>query len=207
LILSGGAIFLASAQSRWLDRILYVGLWGISSFPLSITAYGWVNTQTGYWYVTPFLLVAQVFLLTGYIRQSRRSSARTNFDTQPIWARNVYPLGIYVVLFTLLLLGFFGWSGALGISNWIFGPIASLLTFGLLWLTPRFRILNPVRAHWVRTTDSTWLDTIYQALWNLYRQAGKISNTFSKVLEGESGIMWTLLFLAVFISIFSQRAP
>jgi hypothetical protein len=101
----------------------------------------------------------------------------------------------------------FGWSGSLGVGNWIIAPIASFLTFGLLWLTPRFRILNPVRAHWVRPTDSNRLGLIYQVLWNLYRQVGKISNTFSRVLEGESGIMWTLLFLALFISIFAQRTP
>jgi hypothetical protein len=207
LILSGGALFLASARSRWLDRFLYIGIWGISSFPLSLTANGWVNSRTGFWYATPLLLIAQALLLAGYIRQIRRTSERTNFDDQPIWARNVYPLGIYIILFTILLLGFFGWSGSLGVGNWIIAPIASFLTFGLLWLTPRFRILNPVRAHWVRPTDSNRLGLIYQVLWNLYRQVGKISNTFSRVLEGESGIMWTLLFLALFISIFAQRTP
>ena len=207
LILSGGAIFLASARSRWMERALFIGIWGVSSFPLSLTANGWVNELTSFWYAIPLLLVAQAFLLAGYIRQSQRTSARTNFDDQPIWARNVYPLGVYVILFTILILGFFGWDGALGIGNWIAGLIASILTFGLLWLTPRFRIFNPVRAHWVGPANSNWLDTVYQTLWNLYRQTGRISNGFSKVLEGESGIMWTLLFLALFISIFIQRVP
>ena len=207
LILSGGALFLASAQSRWIEKVLYVGVWGVSALPFSLTANGWVNYRPGIWYAIPLLLVAQAFLLAGYIRQSQRSSARTNFDDQPIWARNVYPLGIYVILFTVLLLGFFGWNGSLSIGNWIVGPIASALTFGLLWLTPRLRILNPVRAHWITPSNSSWLDTIYQAFWSLYRQLGKLSNTFSSVLEGESGIMWTILFLALFISRFIQRTP
>jgi hypothetical protein len=30
---------------------------------------------------------------------------------------------------------------------------------------------------------------------------------FTGILEGESGIMWTLLFLALFISFFAQRVP
>lgn len=207
LILSGGAIFLASAQSRWMEKALFIGIWGVSSFPLSLTAYGWVSERAGFWYAIPLLLIAQAFLLAGYIRQNRRTSSRTNFNDQPIWARNVYPLGIYLILITTLLLGLYGWSGSLGIGNWIASLSVALLTFGLLWLTPRFRILNPVRAHWVRPTNPNWLDAIYQTLWNLYRQAGRISNTFSNVLEGESGIMWTLVFLALFISIFIQRGP
>lgn len=207
LILSGGALFLASAQSRWMEKALYIGIWGVSALPFSLTANGWVNYRPNLWFTIPLLLLAQAFLIAGYIRQSQRTSARTNFDDQPIWARNVYPLGIYVILFTILLLGFFGWNGSLNVGNWIAGPIASALTFGLLWLTPRLRILNPVRAHWVDPTDSSWLDTIYQAFWSLYRQLGKLSNAFSSVLEGESGIMWTLLFLALFISMFIQRTP
>lgn len=207
LILSGGALFLASAQSRWLDRALYIGLWGMSAFPLSITGSGWTSTGVSFWYAFPLLLVAQAFLLAGYFRQNQRISARSNFDNQPIWARNVYPLGIYIILATIILLGFFGWGGSLKAGNWIAGPIASILTFGLLWLTPRLRILNPVRAHWVRPTTPSWLDAVYQALWELYRQVGRASNTFSKVLEGESGIMWTILFLAFFVSIFIQRTP
>lgn len=207
LILSGGALFLASAQSRWLERALFIGVWGISSLPFSLSATGWVTERAGFWYAIPLLIIAQAFLLAGYIRQSQRASTRTSFDEQPIWAKNVYPLGIYIMLLTILLLGFYGWNGSLQLGNWLYGPVASLLAFGLLWLTPRLRILNPVRAHWVRPSEPSWLDAIYQLLWSLYRQAGKISNSFSKVLEGESGIMWTLLFLALFISVFIQRAP
>jgi hypothetical protein len=190
-----------------MDKALLVGAWGISAFPLSLSAYGWVSERGGFWYAIPLLIIAQAFLLTGYIRQSQRASSRTNFDDQPIWARNVYPLGIYTILISIIILGFFGWDGALKIGNWIAGLFAPALTFGLLWLTPRLRILNPVRAHWVRPTDPNWLDAIYQAFWGLYRQIGKMSNTFSSVLEGESGIMWTLLFLALFISLFIQRTP
>jgi hypothetical protein len=76
-----------------------------------------------------------------------------------------------------------------------------------MWLTPRLRILNPVRAHWVRPTNTSWLDWVYQALWYVYRQLGRASNVISTVLEGESGVMWTLLVLVLFVSFFAQRNP
>jgi hypothetical protein len=74
-------------------------------------------------------------------------------------------------------------------------------------LTPRLRILNPVRAHWVRPANISWIEWGYQILWNLYRRLGRVSNGISNVLEGEGGVMWTLLFLALFISFFPQRNP
>jgi hypothetical protein len=207
LILSGSALFLASAESKWMNKALFIGMWGVSALPFSLTATGWVNERGNLWLTIPFLVLAQAALLAGYFRHSQRSSARTSFDNQPIWARNVYPFGIYIILFTILILGFFGWGGTLKLGNWIAGLVASFLTFGLLWLTPRVRILNPVRAHWVGPTESSRLDAINQTIWGIYRSIRRIINTFSNVLEGESGIMWTLLFLALFISILSQRAP
>lgn len=207
LILSGSALFLASAENVWLNRALYIGVWGISALPLSITATGWVSGRENFWYAIPFLLLAQAGLLAGFLRISQRSFARTTFENQPIWARNVYPLGIYVILLTLLLLGFIGWDGTLKLGNWIASLIASALTFGLIWLTPRIRILNPVRAHWVQPTESSWVTSINQVLWGLYRSIRRVTVTFSNALEGESGIMWTLLFLALFVSILSQRTP
>ncbi|NWG33295.1 MAG: hypothetical protein HXY42_02540 [Chloroflexi bacterium] len=207
LILCGGVLFLASAKSRWLETGLLVGLWGISALPFSLTASGWVNPSGTHGYIVPFLVAAQAMLLAGYHRQSQRSAARTSFENQPIWAKNVYPLGVYVILLTILLLGFFGWEGTLQIGNWALGVTAAFLMVGVLWLIPRVRLLNPVRAHWVRTTDSTQPDIIYRTIWTAYRAVRRLLNAFSNVLEGESGIMWTLLFLVLFISIFSQAAP
>ena len=210
LILSGGALFLSSEQRKWLTRALFIGAWGISALPFSLTATGWNSGVLGPvlgWLAWPFLIFAHAMLMAGFLRHCLRTTTRTASEDQPIWARNVYPIGISLLLLTTILLGLFGWDGTLQLGNWFVGLIASILTLGLLWLTPRLRILNPVRAHWVRPTNTSWLDWIYQALWNLYRQLGRVSNVISNVLEGDSGIMWTLLFLALFISFFVRRTP
>ncbi|HEX6269222.1 MAG TPA: hypothetical protein VFZ43_03220 [Anaerolineales bacterium] len=207
LVLAGGALFLFSETNRWLSRALWIGVLGISALPFSLTATGWHNEGMNFWPVWPFLLSAQAMLMTGFIRHSQRTSTRLRNEDQPIWARNVYPIGIALLLIMIVLLGVFGWSGALRVGNWIAGSIAAALTLGLLWLTPRSRILNPVRAHWVSPASTSWLDRGYQSVWSLYRQLGRISKTLSNMLEGESGIMWTLLFLVLFISVFTRRAP
>jgi len=207
LILSGSALFLSSSQNKWVERALFIGLWGASSLPFSLTASGWINDRQSYWYAIPLLLIAHAMLMTGFIRHIQRSSSRSNFDDQPIWAKNVYPIGIVVLLLTILILGFFGWNGTLQLGSWIAGLIASLLTLGLLWLTPRLRILNPVRAHWVNRSNPSWFDVGAEALSGIYRQIGRLGNSLANVLEGESGMMWTLLFLALFISFFIQGTP
>jgi hypothetical protein len=47
----------------------------------------------------------------------------------------------------------------------------------------------------------------YRAARGIYRYISRTLNLFSNVLEGESGIMWTLLFLALFATIFIQQMP
>jgi hypothetical protein len=207
LILAGSALFLFSEQNKWLTRALYAGAFGISGLPFSLTASGWVSGGTGFWLSFPFLLLSHAMLIAGYIRHSQRMLTRSVNENKPIWARNVYPIGIMLLLLLTVLLGFFGWAGAMQFGNWIGGSIACLLAVGLLWLTPRARILNPVRAHWVRPTNESWLDWAYQGLWGLFHRMGRLSNAFIGLLEGESGIMWTLLFLVLFISVLMERTP
>ncbi len=207
LILAGSALFLSSETNRWLIRALWVGVVGMSALPSSLTATGWNSGEVNFWPVWPFLLLSHAMLMAGFIRHSQRTSTRTSHKEQPIWAKNVYPIGISLLLIMIIALSLFGWRGTLQIGNWIAAALAAFLTIGLLWLTPRLRILNPVRAHWVRPSGASRSDWVYQALWNLYRQLRRISNTLSDVLEGESGIMWTLLFLVLFISFFTQGTP
>lgn len=207
LILVGGALFLTSAQTRWLERALLVGVWAISSLPFSLTATGWVSHGLSFWYTLPMLLATHAMLIAGLVRHIQRSSSRAVFDTQTFWARNVYPIGVVILLLTITGLTVVGWDGALQFGSWYLALSASLLAVGLLWLTPRLRILNPVRAHWVRPANPSWLDWIYRIVWNGYYQLSRLGNALSTLLEGESGIMWTLLFLALFISFFTQGGP
>lgn len=207
LMLSGGALFLVSAESRWQEKALLLGAWGVSSLPFSLTASGWVSQSGRFWYAVPFLIAAQAMLLAGYIRMSRRTPQRAGFENQPIWAKNVYPFGIYLILFTILLLGWFGWDGSRQSGNWVAALFASLLTLGLLRLAVRVRILNPLRAHWVHSAEAARRGNIYQTVGEIYRTLRRLIALFSSVLEGESGVMWTLLFLVLFITFLIQGNP
>jgi hypothetical protein len=203
LILVGGSLFLASSQQIWVDRALLVGVWSLSSLPFSLTASAWLGSLG---FFIPFVIVAQSLLMAGFARQALRSGGRTALDSQPGWANKIYPAGIILLVIFQLVLGWVGWEGALQVGAWLQALITTALTLGLVWATPRLRVLNPVRAHWVSPAISG-LSTAYSSLWVIYRFLGRVSQTLTAILEGEGGIMWTLLFLILFISFVIQGTP
>lgn len=207
LLLSGGALFLTSVQHPWINRMLWIGLWGITALPFSITAAGWGSLSGPFWWIWPFMLTAQAFLLAGYYRHTLRPTLRVTLNSLDPAAKYFYPGGIGILMVATLLLGFWGWEGALQTGAWFFAPISLLLGAALIWLAPRLRILTPVRAHWVGSNPSAWTDWLFQALWGLYRMAGRLSNALSALLEGDGGLMWTLLFLVLFISLMISQGP
>jgi hypothetical protein len=203
MILVGGALFLSSAQHVWLNRIMLVGAFSLSSLPFSLTAIAWTGSSGLF---IPLIIITQALVIAGFVRHALRSSGREPFDSHPGWARGVYSAGIILFPVFQLAMGLSGWDGALQIGAWLQAVIASLLTVGLVWATPRLRIFSPVRAHWVQSSSSR-LDGLYQGLWSLYRGLAQISQTITQALEGQGGVMWTLLFLVLFISILAQGAP
>ena len=206
LLLAGGALFLSTAQNKILLRILLaLGAWGVSSLPFSPTASGWesgVPATWATWITFPFLLAAQALLVTGFMRHAVLPSASTSLESQPVWAKNIHPIGIGVLLLSLTLLGFYGWDGALTLGSLPAGLMAAALTGAFYWLRPRVAFLNPVRAHWVQPGERvSRLDSFYGMLWNLYRQVGSLSGFIASLLEGDGGILWALLFLVLFLSL------
>jgi hypothetical protein len=200
LVLLGGSLFLTSIQHRWLNRVLLLGVFSISTLPFSLTASAWLD---GPGFFFPLIALTQALTMAGYVRHALRPSGRDSLDEQPAWTRTVYPAGIGLLIFIQLLLGLMGWDGARQIGAWSLAIVASLLTFGLLWATPRFRILNPVRAHWAKP-PSNQQPSPYRFLWGVYQFLSRLSNTISATLEGDGGLMWTLLFLVLFVSLMTQ---
>ncbi len=207
LVLAGASLFLSSVQQVWLNRALFVSALAISALPFSLTASGWQNSLGALDLTLPAFIIAQACLLAGFVRHALRPSTRASLASQPVWARSIYPAGIGLLLIVQLMLGLWGWDGAFQIGAWPVGVAACLLSLGLFWAIPRFAALNPVPAHWLQPASVSRLDQIYQSFWGLYRWLGSISQTLSAILEGEAGIMWTLVFLILFVILIVQRKP
>ncbi|MCA1900534.1 MAG: hypothetical protein LDL50_07510 [Chloroflexi bacterium] len=204
LLLTGGALFLASAQHAWTERVLLVGTLSLSSAPFSLTASAWVGNLG---FSIPFVIAAQALLMAGFLRQALRVNARSALELEAGWGVRMYAAGIALLGLFQLLLGLTGWAGAFQIGAWLQALITALLTAAAVWATPRLRLLNPVRAHWVQGSASSSLSAAYQGLWLLYRFIRQVSQAVIAALEGEGGMMWTLLLLILFISFITQGNP
>ncbi|MCC7117814.1 MAG: hypothetical protein IT310_04755 [Anaerolineales bacterium] len=195
LVLLGGSLFLSSIQHPWLNRALLIGAFSASTLPFSLTAGAWLANLS---LLFPFVAIAQTLMLTGYIRHALRASGREAPETQPSWTQTMYPFGIGLLIFDQILLGLIGWDGSRQIGAWALAVSVSLLTFGLFWATPRFRIFNPIRAaDGLQRVPSHWLS-------NLQRPFDYLARMINSALEGDGGFMWTLLVLILFISLMAQ---
>jgi hypothetical protein len=203
LVIVGGTLFLASVQHIWTNRFLLVGAWSLSSLPFSLTASAGLG-EAGFF--IPFVIIAQALLIAGFIRHALRPGRRDSIDSQENWTNRVYPAGILFLIAIQLLLGWIGWDGAQQFGALPQAILVCVLTVGFVWATPRFRILNPIRAHWVNPKTSE-ISLTYSSLWTVYRRIERITQTITATLEGEGGIMWTLLFLILLISLLTQGVP
>lgn len=204
LLLTGGILFLSSVQETWLSRFALAGAWSLSALPLSLTASGWANTTGVLNIGLPLFIAAQALLMAGYIRRAGHPSIHARLDSQPAWIRSSYPAGIWILIGGQVLLGLWGWAGAAQIGAPLPAMAATLAMFGLLWLIPRVPALNPLPAQRLARPSVTIIDRLYEAGSRIARGVQAATSTITRTLEGEAGIMWSLVLLLLFISLIAR---
>jgi hypothetical protein len=205
LILAGGALFLSSVQHFWLNRAILIGAWSLSSLPFTITATAWNNYSEAPDVILPVFLVAQTLLLAGFIRHAIRP--RQAPDTTPARPVGLYAAGIGVLLLGQVFLATWGWSGALQPGVWPAGLAVASMSLVLLWLTPRIPALTPVPDLWLPAAWSKLVSSVEQEGQRVFDGMQRGAGTVAELLEGESGIIWSLLLLVLFVSLIVGRKP
>lgn len=204
LLLTGGILFLSSVQEPWLSRAALVGAWTISALPFSLTASGWINVTGVLNLALPLFMVAQALLMAGFVRRVGRPSIRARLESQPAWIRSIYPAGIWILVGSQVLLGLWGWAGATQIGAPLPGLAATLVMFGLLWMIPRVPALNPLPAQGPPHVSAALLDLLYTAGSQVGRSIQAATSTITRTLEGEAGIMWSLVLLLLLVSLIAR---
>lgn len=205
LILFGGLSFLYSVRQPWFTR-LFAGLsLSLLSLPFTLTATVWQGDfpiPALFW---PLFLAAHAMLVAGYLRHLFRVG-ETSFSELPRWSQAAYPLGLGIFVINIILTGLWGWPGALQIGNWITAVLMLLLVglAGLITLRLR-RIFNqePVAPIEMESVSRFALAQEFMAgiLWGGYRLVGRMFGYLSSLLEGDGGLLWTLLLLIIFIAL------
>jgi hypothetical protein len=200
LILSGGLLFLYSSRHRMLMWIPIINIWGASALPFSVSASGWSATVPDYWYLFIPLFLAQIFLLAGLFKHSLHGGDNS-VESHPRWVKIIYLFGLMALLGIQILLGFWGWEGvpSYGIG---WAPIlAVILGIAVTWLYIFLMNRNKVKTNLRRP-----LGDLYRGRLVFHWQArindilGFLNEVTINTLEGDNGILWSLLLLILLIS-------
>lgn len=207
--LAGGVIFLFSVRSRGLRVLPGLGLILLSGLPFTPAAIGWFGLVT-----TPINLADLLFIFThfllmvGYLRHSWRSE-ETDAGIER-WAKVVYPVGLAILIVSASVIE--ASSGMFSAGVWWASLLSGLAAGVTFFLVRRLllRIGNNLKEQWFyifgqrvgrifsAVLSFRWLFTAFG--WVL-GQVNRLTDTISTILEGDGGILWVFVLLALFISI------
>lgn len=211
MILSGSVLFLYSARARLSFLLPVLAALALSGLPFTPTAAGWTGLlgQT-FTFFGVTMIVTVALLIVGLLRHAMRPGDPLR-DMQG-WIRVAYPLGLF-------LLAGSGWLILLTTSNpassgpyWPAGAVAAVLAGGLSLLVHRRQRLVELELH-VRWLDTTfravgrWLAWffgfrwLYALLQDLMGALRRLVDGLSLILEGEGGVLWALVLLALLMTL------
>lgn len=207
LVLFGGLVFLYSSRQPLFTLALGVFGLGMLSLPFTLTATTWLGEAPFDWIFWPFAVSGQVMLLLGFARHLWHTS-ESELASLPRWAQSAYPLGLALLAAITVLAGLWGWPGALQVGLWPVGLAVSLLSLVILaawWRISRFGPFAenvPARASVSRLARA--MDVFGAGLWGLYRSLRRLATFLSGLLEGDGGLLWTILVLVLLLLWFQQ---
>ena len=213
LLLQGGFLFLYSARERYLLFLPVLGVWGILGLPYSPAASGWPGLFEPRLNVFSFAVyLAQWLLLAGFIRHvTRQGYPLASADR---WAQAVYPLGLLFVMITDLILSLWGWPGSLT-RAYAWAGVPALVGCGLFLGLSWRHALPELSADQIKS-GMPWkvasrifnrlsvifrLEWFYNLMGLVFRSLGRLIEEVTAILEGDGGVLWTLLLLALIFSL------
>lgn len=217
LLLCGGLLFLLSARHRYLLALAGLGLLGFSALPYTPA---WQGVRL---YASPaglaavIFLLAQALLLAGYLSHVLRVEQPLSGVERWVWV--IYPLGLALNPLALFVVAWWsplGLARALGVAR-SFGETQELPSLSASWPSFAALILVGVLIVWDRIGPRPpalvgkilgrlfsfgWL---YRFLWWVYHSIRRAVAFVNLILEGEGGILWTLLLLTLLLSLLAQQ--
>jgi len=219
LLLSGSTLFLFDPPIRRIRFLPILGILGFIGLPYTLAASGWEGLiGTRFTFGSALMLLAHTMLVLGYLRYTFEITGTvTGLERH---ARITYPLGLILIVQTIVILTLGGWPGSLTPGLWV-ASLASLLLAGLIasfyfWQGAqisaliqkqnfRFYRLGSVLIQGFQNILS--LQWLYQSLGWIFRQTAAVGLTVSRIIEGEGGILWSLVFLVILITLFLAGVP
>ncbi len=215
LILSGGILFLYSARERRLIFLPALGVLAMTGLPFTPAGGGWQGLVILPINLPDFIfLLAQVLLVVGYIRHMLRPEE--TLASMERWIKGVYPFGLLLLSVTAWLIEFLAWPSATGLDHWWASAVAAGLAAGGWLGLRRLRAwwqVHPERTAWVSAAARPVgaalnylfrFDWLYRLAELLYRVMQRLIQAVTVLLEGEGGVLWVLVLLALLASLLNS---
>ena len=216
MVTSGMGLFLYSARTRGLTVLPLLGALALSGLPYTPAASGWAGLVTLPLGVGDLIIIFSIaMLLAGYVRHGTRLA--DNFNELDGWVRGIYPFGLVLVVLVGWLAAVFGLPGsistaqwlpavlttalavAIGVVSWKVIPGGTAILQGNAWPVRSLRYVGQFLAQSHRLT---WF---YDFLWLIYRGLRQLVSFVTVLFEGEGGMMWAFVLLALLITLLSGR--
>jgi len=217
LLLTGGVLFLFDPPIRRVRFIPLLGLIGLLGLPYTLAASGWSALLGDHLTAASIaMILCHAMLVGGYLRYIFESNSTVTGLEK--YARITFPLGLILIIQTILVLNLVGWPDVLTVGVW-WGSAASiglvlvgalvarklglqLTSDGFKAKVPFYRLGHQV-LNTLRVVFS--LDWLYATARWFFARLSDVAGFFRLVLEGEAGVLWSLVFLLVMaILIYTQ---
>lgn len=201
LILSGGLLFLHSSRGRNILWILIIGFWELSTLPFSLTAAVWQNySNLNYLFLIPHL-IGYAFILSGYFKHAFNQQGEINIGLEPRWVQVIYPIGLSVLPVIMFTISLKEWFQTRTFGLWWVGSIIVVLALIIYFLFNRYLKSPLVFKFQYQPGKVNFFTAIF---WSIYHFFRRIITLLTSILEGDGGMLWSIVIIVLFITIISQ---
>lgn len=223
LLIAGSVLFFYSARMRQIIFIPLVAMVGITGLPFTPAASGWIGVVSSAPGLLDFLFImAVICLLWGYARHVMRR--REELYRMERWVHTVYIAGLVLLILAQWAIGVLGWRGSFTIGVWwasaavaVIAAAGGVLAYSLrgvlagndsgsnraisfMWVLAFARRAAAVLAAVFR------LNWLYRFIGGVYAALQYVVQLITAMLEGDGGILWSLVMLAMLISLIRVSA-
>jgi len=205
-LLTGGLLFISSARHRYLLPLTGLSLIGILPVPFTPGWAGFGLYSPPYSLSLAFVLIAHSLLVIGYLRHLLRPGQSLAGVERWVWG--IYPVGLVILLTGY---GIITWRGLIDGIQPVGGQIASRLVPGVsfialcvIWVYLYRRGINLTAGMMFIIRRTFSLGWLYSILWGMFHYIRRSVATLTFVLEGQGGILWSLLLLTLILAFLTQ---
>jgi len=215
MISSGLSLFLYSARTRGLSALPVVGAIALTGLPFTPGSSGWAGLIIPPYNLGDGLTILVVaLLLVGYVQHALRPGG--NYYQLEGWARGIYPIGLFVITISGWIAALLGFPGFATIGQWM-PAVVSIVLAGAISLV-RFRFLPQrianfqtggrlgrfIKGAGKRLALFFSFNWFYNFLWLIYRGLRQFVYILTLIFEGEGGLMWAFVLLALLLTVLAS---